>query len=358
MSIIPIFIPHAGCPHQCVFCNQRTISGQSSAAYESAEQQLHKWLAIIKPHRENELAFYGGSFTGLEHALQEKLLHMSDELVEQGIINGVRLSTRPDYLSDAQLRFLNEHHVKLIELGVQSLDDKVLALAGRGHSAGCVFDAVKMLRMHNMTVGVQLMVGMQGQDDASVKETARLVAEMRPDVARIYPLLVLRGTPLETRYMSGEFTPLNLDIAVEQSAYLYRKLTRHGVRVIRIGLQPDEELCSPGNIIAGPFHPAMGELVKSRVARQIVTAKLEHINLLGHKKAVISCSDRDESKLRGQRNCNVKYWNKRFPNMRISIIRETPSEVNTVVAEAENVIKYSDEVLILKERLNFNHNKI
>lgn len=269
MSILPIFIPHAGCTHQCVFCNQKTISGQKIAALENAQQQIVKWCKWIKPSIENEAAFYGGSFTGLPIKLQEDLLALSDNLIERGIIGKVRLSTRPDYINEEVLTLLKKHHVHLIELGVQSLDDIVLQKAERGHTSAQVTDAVNLLKEYDFKVGLQLMVGMPMQDFASVKETVSKVVLLAPDIVRIYPLLVIKDTALARDFRDGVFKPLDLETAIVQSTYVYEMLTKVGINVIRIGLQPDEELCKDGNILAGPFHPAMGELVKSRAVRNL-----------------------------------------------------------------------------------------
>uniref|UniRef100_UPI0025D97484 radical SAM protein n=1 Tax=uncultured Phascolarctobacterium sp. TaxID=512296 RepID=UPI0025D97484 len=146
MSILPIFIPHAGCPHQCIFCNQRAISGQKTAALEGAKAQIARWLTWLRPDVRHEAAFYGGSFTGLPMELQERLLALTDELLRQGVIGSVRLSTRPDYIDEERLALLKEHKVRLVELGVQSLDDAVLQAAGRGHSASQVYRAHALLR--------------------------------------------------------------------------------------------------------------------------------------------------------------------------------------------------------------------
>ena len=310
MAIIPIFIPHAGCPHQCVFCNQKTISGQKSAAVVEARRQIERWLHWIRPSREHEAAFYGGSFTGLELELQEQLLGLTDELLEQGIIGSVRLSTRPDYINPPVLRLLREHGVQLVELGVQSLDDAVLMAAERGHTASQVPEAVQFLREYGFKVGLQLMVGLPKQTRSSVEATVAQVLRLQPDIARIYPLLVIKDTPLEASYRRGDFTPLTLEEAVEEAAYMYAQLTGAGVQVIRVGLQPDEELCAEGNIVAGPFHPAMGELVKSRVMRDQLTPGM--VKACGgaapQEVLEVLCPPKLLSKVRGQKSCNVRYW--------------------------------------------------
>ncbi len=339
MAIIPIFIPHAGCPHQCVFCNQKTISGQKTAAVEGAKEQINKWLQWVKPSLENEAAFYGGSFTGLDITLQKELLALTDELLAKKIIGSVRLSTRPDYIDEERLELLRAHGVKLVELGVQSMDDTVLAKAERGHTAEQVVKAVRLLKNYGFQVGVQLMVGMPAQDFASVKSTVEQVLALQPDVARIYPLLVIKGTPLAEMYEAGEFTPLTLEEAVRQSAFVYQHLSEAGVKIIRVGLQADEELCSEGNILAGPFHPSMGELVQSYILREKLTPQIleasrnaEHISIL--------CPRHLESKLRGLHNANVKYW-RELVHKDIVIHNEESSEIQVIfiVNKTKSMIK-------------------
>ena len=308
MAIIPIFIPHAGCPHQCVFCNQKTISGQKTAALEGAKEQINRWLERVKPSVENEAAFYGGSFTGLDITLQKELLALTDELLARKVIGSVRLSTRPDYIDDERLELLRNHGVKLVELGVQSLDDKVLAAAERGHTAEQVTNAVALLKKYDFKVGLQLMVGMPEQDFASVKDTVEKVLVLKPDIARIYPLLVIKGTPLAKSYEAGEFEPLSLEEAVEQAAYMYKKLSEAGIKIIRVGLQPDDELCAEGNILAGPFHPSMGELVQSYLLREKLTPQILETAKQNSEAILILCPRKLESKVRGMRNGNVKYW--------------------------------------------------
>ena len=325
MAILPIFIPHAGCPHQCVFCNQRTISGQKTAALPGAKAQIQRWLQWLRPSKDNEAAFYGGSFTGLDMDLQKQLLALTDELLEQGIIGSVRLSTRPDYINAEVLSLLREHGVELVELGVQSLDDAVLQRAERGHTVEAVYTAHKLLKEYGFKTGIQLMVGMPGQDFASVQDTAARVAPLRPDIARIYPLLVIKDTPLAHSYEQGAFVPLSLEEAVEQSAYLYKTLTQAGIKVIRIGLQPDEELCAAGNIVAGPFHPAMGELVKSRVLRNHFTPMLQEGGARG---VIFHCPRRYESKLRGLKNSNMQYWQQQFPHLEIHLMPSSGEGIN------------------------------
>lgn len=332
MAILPIFIPHAGCPHQCVFCNQKKISGQKSAAVEGAKQQITRWLQWLKPSSENEAAFYGGSFTGLEQSLQKQLLELTDQLIQDKVIGSVRLSTRPDYIDEAELCLLSRHQVKLIELGVQSMDNDVLAAAERGHTAEAVQQAAKLIKKHGFKLGVQLMVGMPGQSFASVQKTAQQIAELKPDICRIYPLLVIKDTPLEISYRQGRFIPLTLEEAVRQSAYLYKIMTENNIKVIRVGLQPDDELCSAGNIVAGPFHPSMGELVQSYLLQKSIAAeimKLQHAEQI-----VIFTPATMESKVRGLKNSNMHYWQQCFPDKQIKIKKHM--QENIKVSEVDH----------------------
>lgn len=308
MSIIPIFIPHAGCPHQCVFCNQKKISGQKIASAAAVREQITKYLQWVKPGPENEAAFYGGSFTGLDAVLQEELFIPVDKLLLTGVIGSVRCSTRPDYITAEKLELLKRHNVTTVELGVQSLDDKVLALAERGHDAASVAEAVRLLRAYGFKVGLQLMCGMPGQTAASFFDTVAKSIALKPDMVRLYPLLVIKDTPLEDSYKRGDFMPLTVGEAAELCAAAWESFTAAGIKVIRTGLQPDEELCSPGNIVAGPFHPAFGEIVKSMVLRQKLTPEILKILQSGSKKVKIYVPHTLESKLRGQKNANIKYW--------------------------------------------------
>lgn len=330
MAILPIFIPHAGCPHQCVFCNQKTISGQKNAAESGAREQIARWLQWLRPSLENEAAFYGGSFTALDSDLQERLLFLTDELLERGIIGSVRLSTRPDYIDDKKLELLKKHGVRLVELGVQSLDDRVLEAAGRGHTAADVVQAMKQLRDYDFKTGLQLMVGMPLQSFSSLQDTVAQVIKLQPDIARIYPLLVIKGTPLAESWTKGEFQPLGLEEAVRQSAWVYDQLTTNGIKIIRVGLQPDDELCASGNILAGPFHPSMGELVQSFLLRERLTDKL--LAVKGAERIVISCPAKMESKLRGMKNSNIKYWQELLASAKIVIEKNTDGDI-TVRAE-------------------------
>ncbi len=338
MAIIPVFIPHAGCPHQCVFCNQKTISGQQKASAEAVQGQIDRYVQWIKPGRQNEAAFYGGSFTGLSLELQKELFKPVDKLLADGIVGSVRLSTRPDYIDVERLKLLLQHGVKTIELGVQSLDDTVLAASERGHHSKDVFTAVQLLREYGFSVGLQLMIGMPQQSFASVQNTVLKVLQLKPDLVRIYPLLVIQGTPLATSFKNGDFIPLSLDEAVRQSAYIYQEMTQAKINVIRIGLQADEELCREGNILAGPFHPAFGELVQSYLLYEDLTPQLRKLIEQGADALVISCPVRLESQIRGLKNNNLHRWQSLFAPVQIKI----HSGVNLETIEIANEVQQNE----------------
>lgn len=306
-TIIPVFIPHAGCPHQCVFCNQKTISGQQENGIEAARKQIEKYKAWTQNSPDNEIAFYGGSFTALPITFQEQLLQLGKEYLQSGLVGSLRLSTRPDYINEEELTLLAKYQVQTVELGAQSLEDRVLELTERGHTAADVVNAVTLLKKYKFKVGLQLMQGLPGQEEAGFSDTVEQVLALKPALVRLYPVLVIKQTPLAASFAKGTYEPLSLDDAVRWCAMAYERFTTAGIQVVRMGLQPDEELCTPGNILAGPFHPAFGELVKSYIYKikiQNVIAQLPQ----GDYTIVINVPPPLTSIVRGQHNSNVKTW--------------------------------------------------
>lgn len=263
--VIPFFIPHHGCPQRCTFCNQTAITGRDEGIIPGAAEiaaTIESCLATKSAARgETQVAFFGGSFSGLPDELQESLLGAVAPFLVDGRVAGIRISTRPDYLDPARIVFLQEHGVILVELGVQSLDDAVLARCGRGHTAADSLKAIGLLQEVGLRVGVQLMVGLPGEKTGRILAGAKVLAEMKPELARLYPALVLKGSRLAGDFLAGHYQPLGLTKAVALCASLREIFTEHGVRVVRIGLQETDTLA--GEILAGPHHPAFGELVLS-----------------------------------------------------------------------------------------------
>lgn len=267
---IPVFVPHAGCPHSCVFCNQWKVSGcHRESGPDDVDRAVSIYLSSAAASVKHvEIAFFGGSFTGIDQDTQRLLLSRAESYVRTGRVRSIRLSTRPDYINADSVDLLKEFSVETVELGVQSFDDEVLAASNRGHGAGDVFRAVSILKENGFRTGIQLMPGLPGDSREKSVKSAETAVSLKPDDARIYPCVVLAGTGLDKLYMNGLYKPLSIEDAVETSALIYRLFHENNINVIRIGLHP---LDTPGTaVIAGPYHTAMGFLVKSRYRRFIL----------------------------------------------------------------------------------------
>lgn len=304
--VIPIFIAHQGCPHQCLFCNQRNITGVSEGKVTPGEVQETIRTQLAWPRRYPEapvqLAFYGGSFTGLAIESQRELLGAVQPYLAAGKIQEIRLSTRPDYVTTEIACFLREHGVGTVELGAQSLDDRVLAASGRGHTAAQVRAAVACLKEAGIRVGLQLMLGLPGDTTATALASARQAADLGPDLVRLYPCLVIAGSPLAEIYRRGQYQPLTLSQGVALAGRLRRIFTEQGIAVVRMGLQPSDSL--EKTVLAGPYHPAFGELVLSRLFFNTIRAALSARN--NQQPCRLCIAKADESIYRGRNNANIK----------------------------------------------------
>ena len=275
--IIPFFVPHQGCPHTCVFCNQQRISGVFSAGPSSLEvsTQIGQYLKTIPVDCRVEVAFYGGSFTGLPWERQRELLQPAYQAWEASQVDGIRISTRPDLIKPKILERIKALGVTTVELGVQSLDPEVLEVAQRGHGPEVVEKAVNFIRQAGMKLGLQMMIGLPGDNRERSYKTVSQIIKLQPDFVRIYPTLVIRHTVLERMFHQNDYTPLELDEAVEWTKILYLHLVAQDIPVIRMGLQTTEELLKPGEVVAGPWHPAFGELVQAAVALEQIEVLLK-----------------------------------------------------------------------------------
>ena len=305
--IIPIFVPHLGCPHQCTFCNQKEISGQAKqVTAQDVKQTIEFSLKNFKDDSKYvEVAFFGGSFTGIEEKVQNELLEAANEYINQGKVNSIRISTRPDYIDKDILKRLKKYHVKTIELGVQSSNDYILAQCQRGHTFEDVKKASKLIRWHGFILGHQMMIGLPESTKLDELNTAKQLIKLKPKIVRIYPVLVIKDTKLAEEYENGEYIPLTLEQAVERSKEVMQLFNKAKIEVIRLGLQNTEEISSPeekkSQVLAGPYHPAFRQLVESRmwydeivskikqynvkVMQVLITANPENINnIIGHKK--------------------------------------------------------------------------
>ena len=272
---IALFIPHNGCLHQCSFCGQSTITGHSrQPAPEEVSWAVEEALRHTSPQDTQwEIAFFGGSFTAVDEAYQTALLEAAVPYVRQGIVQGIRISTRPDAIDGRILRRLKDYGVTAIELGAQSMPDAVLKHHPRGHTAPQVQQASQAIRKLGFSLGLQMMVGLDGDTLEGAFDTARKLAELRPDTMRIYPTIVLPHTPLACRFLRGEYQPMELDEAVEVCADLLDFFEAQNIAVIRLGLHSSSEL--EENRLAGPWHPAFRELCDSRRFFKRLTAYLQ-----------------------------------------------------------------------------------
>ena len=262
---IAVFVPHMGCPQQCSFCNQRVISGAAAqptaADVDAACERAQKG---VSPGDTVQLAFFGGSFTAIERGKMLELLAAAKRYVDSGFLNGgVRVSTRPDCINDEILTLLSAHGVRAVELGAQSMDDRVLALNRRGHTAQDVADAARLIRSYGLELGLQMMTGLYGSTDEDSLETASQLIALHPATARIYPTVVLRGTRLEELYHSGAYRPPTAEETVPLCSRLLQLFEESGVRVIRLGLHAQEDIAR--QMIAGAYHPALRELCQGEI---------------------------------------------------------------------------------------------
>ncbi len=282
--IIPIFVPHLGCPQNCTFCNQKKISGQEKQVTgEDVRNTVEAYLKSFKEEAYVEIAFFGGSFTGIPVEKQEELLQVAFEFVKDGKVDSIRLSTRPDYIDKEVLKRLKKYKVGTIELGVQSSNDYILNKSKRGHTFEDVKKASKMIRWHGFNLGHQMMIGLPESTRIDEINTAKDCAKLKPKMVRIYPVLVIKGTKLEEEYNKNIYEPLTVDQAVETCRELYNFFERKHIKVIRMGLQNTDTISNPENdkseVIAGPYHEAFGQLVESSVWYDKILDKIKSFNV-------------------------------------------------------------------------------
>lgn len=282
--IIPIFVPHLGCPNDCIFCNQKVISGQTKeVTAEDVKNTIEEYLESFKEESYKEVAFFGGSFTGIKEEKQEELLKAAYEYIKNKRIDSIRISTRPDYINKKILKLLKKYKVKTIELGVQSTNDYILKKAGRGHTFEDVKRASRLIRWNGFELGHQIMVGLPESTKLDEENTAKDLIKLRPKVIRIYPVLVLKGTKIAKEYENGEYEPLSIVQAVERCKSMVYQFHKKHIKIIRIGLQTTEEISAPGcensEVLAGPFHPAFRQLVESSIWYDRIVDRIKSYNI-------------------------------------------------------------------------------
>jgi len=261
--IIPIFISHLGCPFQCLYCQQERITAQVRwlPTPEAVRERVETFLATRKPgkYSHSEIAFYGGTFTGLERGLMRELLEAAGAFVESGQVRNLRASTKPDYVDAEVLEILHRFGMDTVELGVQSLDDAVLNKVGRGYDRQRVGLSVELLKTRGMKIGIQLMQGLPGADEQEALESARRAIALKPDFVRIYPTVVLAGTALAEMYRRGTYQPWSLGTAIAVCRELREMFAQAEIPIIKLGLEFSSD--EREGILAGPYHPRFRELV-------------------------------------------------------------------------------------------------
>ena len=323
--IIPIFVPHLGCPHQCIFCNQRSITGVSNPT--TTPNLLEKTVKLYlktwgkKEGLKTQIAFYGGSFTGLDLKIQESLLSKAHDFINRGEVSSIRISTRPDYIDSEIVRLLKDYGVDTIELGVQSMADRVLMLSMRGHTSADVEMAVETIKGYDLELGLQIMPGLPEDTPDLIMNTVDRIIKMRPDFVRIYPTLVIKDTPLEGLYLRGGFLPMTLDEAVTICKKALIKFKIADIRVVRLGLQSTPELERQGTIIAGPYHPSFRHLVESAIFFDMAMRLIEKSPLYDER-LTFRVMPEEYSYFCGQKNGNIAKLKERYKKKDIKVIRE------------------------------------
>jgi histone acetyltransferase (RNA polymerase elongator complex component) len=317
--IISVFLPQQSCRYNCIFCNQRAAVGRvENLSGADLRNRIEKALENIHTSEDIEIAFYGGSFTFLPDHLQNEYLSIASDYIQNGRAESIRISTRPDGIDEENVSFLRERGVRLIELGAQILDDDILSLIGRGHTVSDVENAVRLIKESKMSVGLQLMIGLPGEDDNIRARAWKRTLALEPDYLRIHPTIVLESTELSDLYRRGLYEPLNIDTAVDIVAEMVIDAEKRGIRVIRIGLQSSTALQEKGVIVAGPWHPSFGQLVQGEIFYRLISSG---IKTLAAKTGtlIIYSGEKERNSVTGLGRCNMKRLETRYPSITFQI---------------------------------------
>ncbi len=312
---IPIFIPHLGCPYDCIYCDQKKISAQIKVpGTRDILDTIDQHLLTIPSGAEVEVAFFGGNFTAIQPEQQEEYLSLIQPYLKSARIQGIRISTRPDCIESGGLDLLQSYGVKIIELGVQSLNDEVLQASARKYRAEDVYKSSSLIRERGFKLGIQLMVGLPGDNYDRDIETVKKTIKIAPQMVRIYPTLVIAGTELSRMWEAGEYQALALEESVDICKDMYLLFSAAEIPVIRMGLYPGEELRSPGVVKAGPFHPAYGELVEQAVFEDQARMAIQlYFQRFGSAESLyIHVNERDLSKMVGKQRVNIGLLQRNF----------------------------------------------
>lgn len=332
--IIPIFLPHAGCPHRCVFCNQTAITGSNEDF--PAAHDLRKEIDRLLPYKgknrgKTEISFFGGNFLGLSPQKIRMCLDIAAEYADLQAIDSIRCSTRPDTITPETLKLIAGYPVKTIEIGAQSMAENVLSISRRGHGSAAVRQAMALLKRGGYQTGIQMMIGLPGDNAVAAALTAREVVKMAPDFVRIYPALVIKGSRLARWYRENRYTPLSLSACTLRLKQLYQLFTSHQIKVVRMGLQATEGL-SVDNVIAGPYHPALGHMVLSAIMLDQAAHQLQQISPV-RQDVRLRIHPKSLSRMQGLNKQNLATLKHAFNLTRICLLSDSEMPELSVIAE-------------------------
>lgn len=332
---IPVFISHYGCPHTCVFCNQKKITGrETSIEVSEVDKIIRDYLETLPKDCIIEVAFFGGSFTGIDINLQEDYLKVVKPYIDKGLISGVRLSTRPDYINEEILNLLLKYGVTTIELGVQSFDENVLLESERGHSKEDIYKAIKLIKTYKIKLGIQIMPGLPGSNFESDIFSIRETVKLNPDMVRIYPTLVINETKLLDLYEKDRYRPLSLEAAVFRVVPMLAMLELNNIKVIRVGLQPSEEIREDGVIITGPFHPALRELMETQIYYEFFLNILKETERLE-----VYMNQKNISRAVGMNKRNVNRLSGKIVIKQENSLNKDIIQINKIIYSREDILK-------------------
>lgn len=338
---IPIFISHFGCPNACVFCNQVKINGQETdVTNKDLIVTIDKYLDILPENSYKEVAFFGGTFTGLSLNKQKEYLEIVKVYLDKGLVQGIRLSTRPDYINEEVMEQLKKYRVTTIELGVQSLDEKVLEQTARHYKENDVYKACNIIKKYKIKLGIQLMPGLPGSNFYQDIETAKKVVKINPDNVRVYPTLIIKNTELEKMYIRGEYEVFSMEEAIKRCRKICALIELNKIKIIRVGLQPSEDLINGGIAVKGAFHPAFKELVDGEIYFNFLEKIIKKDGFLE-----VEASEKNISKIIGINKKNKK----RLNNLKIEINRRL--SVDKIIV---NGVKYNREKILQQELSEYN----
>lgn len=335
-AIIPVFIPHEGCPNDCVFCNQKKITARQEPVHaEDVRNIIENYLPTLSGRGLEmiEVAFFGGSFTGILMEKQSEYLSVAKEYKDKGLIQKIHLSTRPDYINTEILDNLKFYGVDTIELGVQSFDDDVLKASNRGHSSSAVYKSCDLIKAYGFELGIQLMIGLPGDTMEKSLYSASETVKIKPSIARLYPTVIIDDTELLNMYLRGEYKALSQEEALETTKEMYKILTAAGINIIRVGLKSTDIINENGAVTGGTYHPAFRQLVEGRIAREILEEKLNQLlnaasGDVPSRITFESCGT-SFSNMVGNKKCNKIYFAEHYPGLKIRF------SVNQSLAEGD-----------------------